>query len=366
MSQLGYHKAQLTKASNTLRQKIADVDHTIMERVLLTGNTDTDVEAVHGRKHCLFTTASSIRRSVSLLKSRWTVAEEFARNNPDEHGEQPDLEAIQSHWETNEMDRAIEEAEVLLDHLDASLNLLPTPEAITPSGSGLSGAIHNAGQGSIVGSPSLNLNCFSGFSHHSNISHRLAQDAVAAGHAHLPEDHPSGPITSASVDHHSPAVVSDLQPRHAGTENQQQSLPVNGFNSASNNHPFNVPPGLTCGPPSNPFGHNGSLSGYNNVVSSGQNFSHVPAFEQHLKLPDFELPEFSGDMDAFPEFWDLYCAAIHNNTSVPVALKFLYLKTHLEGNAAKLIANFKLTAENYDDAVRIVSNTYNRPELLSS
>ncbi|KIH63702.1 hypothetical protein ANCDUO_05995 [Ancylostoma duodenale] len=87
---------------------------------------------------------------------------------------------------------------------------------------------------------------------------------------------------------------------------------------------------------------------------------------QHLKLPDFELPEFSGDMDAFPEFWDLYCATIHNNTSVPVALKFSYLKTHLKGNAAKLIANFELTAENYNDAVRIVINTYNRPEILRS
>ncbi|KIH54248.1 hypothetical protein ANCDUO_15607 [Ancylostoma duodenale] len=71
-------------------------------------------------------------------------------------------------------------------------------------------------------------------------------------------------------------------------------------------------------------------------------------------------------MDTFPEFWDLYCAAIHNNTGVPLALKFLYLETHLKGNAAKLIANFKLTAENYDDAVRIVTNTYNRPELLRS
>lgn len=34
---------------------------------------------------------------------------------------------------------------------------------------------------------------------------------------------------------------------------------------------------------------------------------------QHLKLPKLELPDFSGDVNALLEFWDLFSAAVHNN-----------------------------------------------------
>ncbi|EYC21315.1 hypothetical protein Y032_0019g3748 [Ancylostoma ceylanicum] len=85
---------------------------------------------------------------------------------------------------------------------------------------------------------------------------------------------------------------------------------------------------------------------------------------QHVRLPTFELPDFNGTVDSFPEFWDLYCAAIHNNTSLFPVHKFLYLKSYLKGNAASIISNFQPTAENYEEAVRIILNTYNRPEVL--
>ncbi|CAJ0605947.1 unnamed protein product [Cylicocyclus nassatus] len=42
----------------------------------------------------------------------------------------------------------------------------------------------------------------------------------------------------------------------------------------------------------------------------------------------------------------------------------MYLKSHLRGPAASLIAGFQSTAENYKDAVRTLTNTYGRPEIL--
>ncbi|CAJ0606483.1 unnamed protein product [Cylicocyclus nassatus] len=42
----------------------------------------------------------------------------------------------------------------------------------------------------------------------------------------------------------------------------------------------------------------------------------------------------------------------------------MYLKSHLRGPAANIIAGFQSTVENYDDAVRILTNTYGRPEIL--
>ncbi|CAJ0604885.1 unnamed protein product [Cylicocyclus nassatus] len=69
-------------------------------------------------------------------------------------------------------------------------------------------------------------------------------------------------------------------------------------------------------------------------------------------------------MDAFHEFWNIFAASVHNNNSVPVPVKFMYLKTHLRGDAANIIANFQPTEENYEDAVRTIISTYDRPEHL--
>ncbi|EPB76810.1 hypothetical protein ANCCEY_04092 [Ancylostoma ceylanicum] len=317
MSQLGYHKAQLTKAGNALRKKIADVDPTILERVILTGNPGTDTEAVLDRKQCLIISSSIIDHAVSFLKSRWVAAQEFARENPDENGEFPFLDAIQAHWDAGDLDEAMVEADTLLIRLDAASKLLPTPEAILNSPARLSAASSNVGHNS------------------------------------------SSPGQNSMGNNTPPVHASDLPQEGCNVQ------PGNGFPHGSgspsgppHNPSLAYPPGLTSFPP----------PGLSNGYSLGQNFNlpNAPAYEQPLKLPAFELPEFNGEIDAFPQFWDLFSTAVHNNTSVPVALKFMYLKTHLEGNAANLIANFQPTAQNYEDAVRVLLNTYNRPEILRS
>ncbi|RCN48385.1 peptidase family A16 [Ancylostoma caninum] len=165
--------------------------------------------------------------------------------------------------------------------------------------------------------------------------------------------------SSEPLDHPLPVHASDLP--QEGCHVQPGNGSSHGFGLPSgppHNSSLACPPGLTSFPP----------PGLSNGYSLGQNFNppNATAYEQPLKLPAFELPEFNGEIDAFLQFWDLFATAVHNNTSVPVALKFMYLKTHLKGNAANLIANFQPTAQNYEDAVRVLLNTYNRPEILRS
>ncbi|VDP10342.1 unnamed protein product [Heligmosomoides polygyrus] len=85
---------------------------------------------------------------------------------------------------------------------------------------------------------------------------------------------------------------------------------------------------------------------------------------QYIKLPPFDLPDFSGEMHSFPEFWELFTAAVHNNNNVPAITKFLYLRGKLKGDALKLISALQLTEHNYSEAIKILTNTYMRPERL--
>ncbi|VDO38741.1 unnamed protein product [Heligmosomoides polygyrus] len=101
-------------------------------------------------------------------------------------------------------------------------------------------------------------------------------------------------------------------------------------------------------------------------MTKGTETTSRPSVEptQYVKLPPFDLPDFSGDMHAFPEFWELFSVAIHNNNSVPTISKFLYLKGKLKGDALALIAPIQFSESNYHTAVQILRSTYMRPEVL--
>ncbi|CAJ0592645.1 unnamed protein product [Cylicocyclus nassatus] len=128
----------------------------------------------------------------------------------------------------------------------------------------------------------------------------------------------------------------------ADTLPPRASSATQGF-GVSPNHPLTFGnPFMTSSCPSpNPFA----------VSSTPPNpTSSQSSVEQSLKLPSFEISTFHGDIDRFYEFWDLFSTALHNNTSVPVPVKFTYMKSHSRGPAANIIAGFQSTAENYDEA----------------
>ena len=86
--------------------------------------------------------------------------------------------------------------------------------------------------------------------------------------------------------------------------------------------------------------------------------------EQAIRLPKFELPYFDGDIDAFPEFWDLFDSAVHSNCSLPAIVKFHHLRSRLRGDALAIIAGYDITQANYELAVNTLKETYYRPQLI--
>ncbi|VDO25736.1 unnamed protein product [Heligmosomoides polygyrus] len=105
-----------------------------------------------------------------------------------------------------------------------------------------------------------------------------------------------------------------------------------------------------------------SLNGTPASQGASAQFNHDPI--QSVKLPPFELPEFKGDMHAFPEFWEMFAVAVHDNPTVPTISKFLYLKGKLKGEAYKLISPLQFSEYNYQQAVQLLKKTYMRPDIL--
>ncbi|VDO27304.1 unnamed protein product [Heligmosomoides polygyrus] len=69
-------------------------------------------------------------------------------------------------------------------------------------------------------------------------------------------------------------------------------------------------------------------------------------------------------MHAFPEFWEMFAVAVHDNPTVPTISKFLYLKGKLKGEAYKLISPLQFSECNYQQAVQLLKKTYMRPDIL--
>ncbi|CAJ0588417.1 unnamed protein product [Cylicocyclus nassatus] len=323
-------QAQITKAAKTLRKKIADFDEAILEPVDLTTEAGRDSQFILNRKSLLFFNFTVLVRTVDSLRAQREKAEEFACQHSDEQDEFPFLQQIQEHWDANELDQLVE-AETLRDRVDAAIKLLTSSEALYLfRASTVPPSLCN-----LTPNPALDPIC----------TRQPPQDVrmeIASHSSSHDQDRPADPDAVARADRTSPPA-------------RVQSV-VQGFDNPSqipSSHSTFADPFSTF-PPSNPF------------VSSSIPNSNLPylSMEQSLKLPTFEIPTFHGDIDNFLEFWDLFSTAVHNNTSVPVSLKFMYLKSHLRGPAASLIAGFQSTAENYDDAVRTLTNTYGRPEIL--
>ncbi|MPC25231.1 hypothetical protein E2C01_018336 [Portunus trituberculatus] len=77
-----------------------------------------------------------------------------------------------------------------------------------------------------------------------------------------------------------------------------------------------------------------------------------------IKKKDFQLPTFKGDVLLWPEFWDLFKVAIHDNQQYSPAEKMVHLKRHLEGEAARAIQGLTTTSDHYSAAVKILKDRF--------
>ena len=85
---------------------------------------------------------------------------------------------------------------------------------------------------------------------------------------------------------------------------------------------------------------------------------------QHKKFKlDLHLPKYGGDLLAWPEFWELYTAAVHQNTIYSAVEKFVYLRGHLTGEAARSIQGLATTEDNYQIAVDILKDRFGKDDV---
>ena len=86
-----------------------------------------------------------------------------------------------------------------------------------------------------------------------------------------------------------------------------------------------------------------------------------PRVEMHSKFKlDINLPKFSGDLLAWPEFWELYEASVHRNGSYSPVEKFVFLRGHLSGEAARAIQGLATTAATYQIAIDLLKDRFGR------
>lgn len=87
---------------------------------------------------------------------------------------------------------------------------------------------------------------------------------------------------------------------------------------------------------------------------------------QHIKLPPLELQKFSGNLQEWVSFRDLYVTAVHNSSLSKVE-KLTQLKSLLTGEAARQVRSLILSEANYDIAWQALKDRYeNNRELLFS
>ena len=85
----------------------------------------------------------------------------------------------------------------------------------------------------------------------------------------------------------------------------------------------------------------------------------------NVKLPKLEIKPFDGQPKNWHEFWGSFNCTIHQS-DISNVQKMTYLKNLVIGSAAATIAGFKLSNENYTQAVTLLHERYDNKQLQVS
>ena len=81
-------------------------------------------------------------------------------------------------------------------------------------------------------------------------------------------------------------------------------------------------------------------------------------------LPKLSLPSFSGDPLSWQTFWDSFSAAVDSSPVLSGVQKFNYLRTLLQGEAARAVAGFPLSDANYSHSVEILKERFGQTQKI--
>lgn len=84
----------------------------------------------------------------------------------------------------------------------------------------------------------------------------------------------------------------------------------------------------------------------------------------HVRLPQIKLQTFSGEIDEWLSFRDLFTSLIHWKTDLPDVEKLHYLKGCLQGEPRTLIDSLPITTANYQVAWDLLLKRYNNSKQL--
>lgn len=82
--------------------------------------------------------------------------------------------------------------------------------------------------------------------------------------------------------------------------------------------------------------------------------------ELNIALPPINLIQFDGDITKFISFWDTFKTNIDQRNDLNDIKKLQYLKASVKGEALDLIRNIPISPENYQEALNLLQNRYNR------
>ncbi|XP_047534361.1 uncharacterized protein LOC125069000 [Vanessa atalanta] len=83
-----------------------------------------------------------------------------------------------------------------------------------------------------------------------------------------------------------------------------------------------------------------------------------------FKPPTLQIGKFDGSYYKWLEFRDLFCSLVHDNKQIPATIKFCYLNSYLEGEAARVISNLEVTESNYNMAWQLLYERYDNKRVL--
>jgi len=83
-----------------------------------------------------------------------------------------------------------------------------------------------------------------------------------------------------------------------------------------------------------------------------------------VKLPNLNLPTFTGSYSEWMQFNDIFKSLIDSDTSLSNTQKFYYLKSCLEGEAATILDSLKVTDLNYTIAWQLLQDRYQNKKII--
>ncbi|XP_055714803.1 uncharacterized protein LOC129808922, partial [Phlebotomus papatasi] len=106
------------------------------------------------------------------------------------------------------------------------------------------------------------------------------------------------------------------------------------------------------------------LGTHKSGIEAVANSINTRSSRSNLKLPQIDLPVFTGNISDWQEFHDLFSSTIHTKDELTIAEKFQYLKSSLSGEPARLLKNLAVTDANYNEAWDTLVKRYNKPRNI--